>query len=57
MPSCVRKMLVSCLGGILVACLGMEAFCCFEVMVASCWLCHFGSRLAVELPWDFPVAF
>ena len=56
MPSCARRMLVSCLVGIQVACLGVKAFCCLKIVVAGCWLCHFGPCPAVGLPRGLLVA-
>ena len=57
MPSCACEIHVLCLKSILVACLVVGAFCCFKIMVAGCWLCHFGPCLAVGLPWGFLFAF
>ena len=45
------------LRSILIACLGVEAFCCLEVMVNSCWLCCSGKRLVDELLKGFVVIF
>ena len=57
MPSCIHEIRVLCLRDVLVAYLGIEVLYCLKVMVASCWLCHFGSRSAIGLPWGFLVAF
>ena len=46
-----------CFRGILVAYLGKKVLCCLEIVVAGCWLCRFGSHLAVRLPQGFLVAF
>ena len=46
-----------CLVGILVAYLDVGTLCYFEAVVAGCWLCRFGPRLAVRLPQSFPVVF
>ena len=50
MLSCAHELYVLCLRGILVAYLGTGVLCCLKVVVASCWLCRFGPRLAVGLP-------
>ena len=47
---------VLCLRGILVAYLSVGALYCLKVVVASCWLCHFGPGLAVRMPQGFVVA-
>ena len=57
MPSYAREIHLLCFRDILVAYLGVGALCCLKVVVAGCWLCHFGSRPAVGLPWGFPVTF
>ena len=56
MLSCAHKIHVLCLRSILVIYLGVRAFCCLEVVVAGCWLCRFGPRLAIGLPQGFLVA-
>ena len=40
----------------MVAYLNVGALCCLGVVVAGCWLCHFGPRPAVGLPQGFVVA-
>ena len=57
MLSCTREIHVLCLRSIIVAYLGVGALCCLKVMVAGCWLCHFGPRLAIGLSQGFLVAF
>ena len=57
MLSCARDLYMLCLRGILVAYLSVGALCCLEVMVAGCWLCHFGSCPVVGLPRGFVVVF
>ena len=57
MLSCALEIHVLCLRDILVAYHGVGALYCLKVVVADCWLCHFGSRLAVRLPQGFLVAF
>ena len=56
MPSCARGIHMLCLRSILIAYLGVETLCCFEVVVAGFWLCHFGSCPAIGLPQGFLVA-
>ena len=56
MLSCACEIHLLCLRGILVAYLGMRVLCCLKVVVAGCWLCHFGPRLAIGLPQGFLVA-
>ena len=56
MLSCAHDLYVLCPCNILAAYLSVGALCCLGVMVASCWLCHFGSRPAVGLPQGFVVA-
>ena len=56
MYSCAREIHKLCLEGILVACLGVGALCCLKVVVAGCWLWHFGPRSAVGLPQGFIIA-
>ena len=57
MLSCARDLYVLCLRSILVAYLSVGALCCLKVVVAGCWLCHSGPRLATGLPQGFVVAF
>ena len=56
MLSCARDLYMLCLKGILVAYLSLGALCCLGVVIAGCWLCHFGPRLAIGLPQGFVVA-
>ena len=51
MLSCAREIHVLCFISILVAYLGLGVgvLCCLEVVIAGCWLCHFGPRLAIGL--------
>ena len=57
MLSCAPDLYVLCLRSILVVYLSVGALCCLGVVVAGCWLCHFGPRLTIELPQGFVVIF
>ena len=57
MLSCARDLYMLCLKGILVAYISVGALGCLKIVVASCWLCHFGPRLAIGLSQGFVVAF
>ena len=57
MLSCARDLYVLCFRSILVAYLSVRALCCLKVVVAGCWLCHFGPHSAIGLPQGFVVAF
>ena len=50
MFSCAREIHMLYFKGILVAYLGVRALCCLEIVVAGCWLYHFGPHPAVGLP-------
>ena len=50
-----RKGTTLCLRDILIAYLSVGALCCLKVVVAGCWLCHFGPCLAIGLPQGFVV--
>ena len=56
MLSCACEIHVLCLRDILVAYLGVGALYCLKVVVACCWLCHFGPCPAIGLPQGFLVA-
>ena len=56
MLSCARDLYILCLRGILVAYLSVRTLCCLGVVVAGCWLCHFGPRLTVRLLQGFVIA-
>ena len=55
MLSCAHDLYMLYLRSILVAYLSVGALCCLKVVVASCWLCYFGPRSAIELPPDLVV--
>ena len=56
MLSCARDLYMLYFRGILVAYLSVGALCCLGVVVAGCWLCHFGPHPAVGLSQGFVVA-
>ena len=55
MLSRTHDLYVLCFRGILVAYLSEWALYCLGIVVAGCWLCHFGPRLAVGLLQGFVV--